>query len=78
MYRKNEIKIFGAKKIKNIKLIKTKEYPGFPTDLQAQFMVLLCKANGKSTITENISDYPSIRTFPTSMDSRNNFFFIVI
>ena len=34
--------------------MKTKEYPGFPTDLQAQFMVLLCKANGKSIITESI------------------------
>ena len=53
-YGKNEIKIYGAKKIKNIKLIKTKEYPGFPTDLQAQFMVLLCKAEGRSVIEENI------------------------
>ena len=53
-YGKNEIKIFGAKKIKNIKLIKTKEYPGFPTDLQAQFMTLLCKAEGRSVIEENI------------------------
>ena len=53
-YGKNEIKIFGAKKIKNIKLIKTKEYPGFPTDLQAQFMTLLCKAEGRSVIAENI------------------------
>ena len=53
-YEKNEIKIYGAKKIKNIKLIKTKEYPGFPTDLQAQFMVLLCKAEGRSVIEENI------------------------
>ena len=35
-------------------MIKTKEYPDFPTDLQAQFMVLLCKANGISRITENI------------------------
>ena len=27
---------------------------------------------------DNIFDYPSIRTFPTGMDSRDNFFFIVI
>ena len=29
-------------------------YPGFPTDLQAQMMVLLCKANKNSVIQENI------------------------
>ena len=51
---KNKINIKGPKKIKNITNITTKEYPNFPTDLQAQFMVLLCKANGRSTITESI------------------------
>ena len=50
----NNIRIQGPDKIKPIKNIKTKEYPSFPTDLQAQFMVLLCKANGKSIITESI------------------------
>ncbi|PMP63074.1 MAG: UDP-N-acetylglucosamine 1-carboxyvinyltransferase, partial [Sulfurihydrogenibium sp.] len=34
--------------------IETREYPLFPTDLQAQFMTLLCFANGVSEITENI------------------------
>jgi UDP-N-acetylglucosamine 1-carboxyvinyltransferase len=34
--------------------IETKEYPYFPTDLQAQMMVLLCFANGVSKIKENI------------------------
>ncbi len=51
---KNLIHIRGPQKIKNIKNISTKEYPGFPTDLQAQIMVLLCMADGKSTITEKI------------------------
>jgi len=50
---KNEVQIKGSKKIKNINL-KTAPYPGFPTDLQAQMMVLLCKANKKSTIREEI------------------------
>ena len=50
---KNEILIQGRKKIKNIN-IKTSPYPGFPTDLQAQMMVLLCKANKKSHIREEI------------------------
>lgn len=34
--------------------ITTAPYPGFPTDLQAQFTALLTLANGTSTITENI------------------------
>ena len=50
----NKIFIKGPKKIKSIKNIKTKEFPGVATDLQSQLMVLMCKANGKSTITENI------------------------
>ena len=49
----NEIEIKGSKKIKNINLT-TSPFPGFPTDLQAQMMVLLCKANKKSIITEDI------------------------
>ena len=51
--RKDEIHIQGSKKIKNIN-IKTSPYPGFPTDLQAQMMVLLCRANKKSVIKEDI------------------------
>ena len=51
--KNNEIHIVGNKKIKSIN-IKTAPYPGFPTDLQAQIMVLLCKANKKSLIKEDI------------------------
>jgi len=51
--KKNEILIQGNKKIKSIN-IKTSPYPGFPTDLQAQMMVLLCKANKESHIKEEI------------------------
>ena len=51
--KKDEIHIVGNKKIKSIN-IKTSPYPGFPTDLQAQIMVLLCKANKKSLIKEDI------------------------
>ena len=43
---------------KNIKLkqtnVITKPYPGFPTDLQAQLMVLMTQAKGISKISENI------------------------
>ncbi len=34
--------------------IKTLPYPGFPTDLQAQVMALLCHCNGTSVISEGI------------------------
>ena len=51
---KDEIHIKGPQQIKKISHLATKEYEGFPTDLAPQFMVLLCKANGRSSITENI------------------------
>ncbi len=34
--------------------VTTEEYPGFPTDMQAQFMALATQANGTSLVTENI------------------------
>ena len=41
---------------KNLKSVKitTKEYPGFPTDLQAQLTASLLKSNGKLELKENI------------------------
>jgi len=51
--KKNYIIINKAKIIKKIN-ITTKPYPGFPTDLQAQLMVLLTQANGISRIKEDI------------------------
>jgi UDP-N-acetylglucosamine 1-carboxyvinyltransferase len=32
----------------------TEPYPGFPTDMQAQFMVLMCVAEGAAMVTETI------------------------
>ncbi len=51
--KKNYIIINTPKKINSINL-KTEPYPGFPTDLQAQIMVLMTKSKGISTIRENI------------------------
>ena len=51
---KNEqINIKGTNDIKNIN-IKTAPYPGFPTDMQGQLMVLLCKSKKRSVISEEI------------------------
>ncbi len=50
---KNDVIVLNSKNIKPVS-IKTEPYPGFPTDLQAQIMVLMTKANGVSKIKENI------------------------
>jgi UDP-N-acetylglucosamine 1-carboxyvinyltransferase len=47
------IEVMGKNVIKPFCLI-TSPYPGFPTDLQPQFMALACIANGKSCIQETI------------------------
>ena len=51
---KNLMKIKKDNKIINSIDISTAPYPGFPTDLQAQFMTLMALGNGKSSIKENI------------------------
>lgn len=51
---KNKIYIMSSGNIKAIDTIRTQPYPGFPTDMQAQFMALLTKANGTSIITETV------------------------
>lgn len=50
---KNSITISPAKEIKPIH-ITTTEYPGFPTDMQAQFMALCTQAEGTSVIDERL------------------------
>ena len=47
------IEIFRAAKVRPVS-VKTAPYPGFPTDMQAQFMVLQSLAHGSSTSTETI------------------------
>lgn len=47
------ITLLPAQSIKPVKLTTT-EYPGFPTDMQAQFMALATQANGVSIIDENL------------------------
>ncbi len=51
--KRNHLLVSRSKILKNINVV-TKPYPGFPTDLQAQIMVLMIKANGVSSIKENI------------------------
>ncbi len=51
--KKNLIKVTGPKRIKAVD-IKTLPFPGFPTDMQPQFMALSCIAKGTSVITETV------------------------
>ncbi|MGB9893280.1 MAG: UDP-N-acetylglucosamine 1-carboxyvinyltransferase, partial [Candidatus Saccharicenans sp.] len=51
----NALRVTGQEEIKPQDII-TAPYPGFPTDMQAQFMVLMTQANGTSIITETIFD----------------------
>ncbi len=47
------LRVKGPKEIRPVD-IKTQPHPGFPTDMQAQLMVLLTVADGSSVITENV------------------------
>jgi UDP-N-acetylglucosamine 1-carboxyvinyltransferase len=47
------VRAIGNKRIKSVDA-KTLPYPGFPTDMQAQFMVLMALAKGLSVISETI------------------------
>lgn len=49
----NSVRVMGDNPLKAAD-ITTEEYPGFPTDMQAQFMALATQAEGTSVITENI------------------------
>ena len=52
-YTEDVISIKGPKVINSVD-ITTMPFPGFPTDLQAQFMTIMCIANGSSIIEETI------------------------
>jgi UDP-N-acetylglucosamine 1-carboxyvinyltransferase len=47
------IRVVGSKRIRSVD-VKTAPYPGFPTDMQAQLMVMMSLARGLSVISETI------------------------
>jgi len=51
----HSLRVIGSDEIKS-QDITTSPYPGFPTDMQAQFIVLMTQASGTSIITETIFD----------------------
>ena len=77
---KDYIIILHSHKIKPIN-IKTEPYPGFPTDLQAQMIVLMTKAKGKSQIKENIFEnrfmhVPELNRMGAKINTSGNFSYI--
>lgn len=52
----NSVQIKPAQSLKPVEMLKTAVFPGFPTDLQAPFAVLLTQANGVSRIFETLFD----------------------
>ena len=50
---KDSIRVRGDGTLRAVD-ISTEEYPGFPTDMQAQFMALATQAEGTTIVTENI------------------------
>jgi len=49
----DSVRVMAGHELKSLDMT-TEEYPGFPTDMQAQYMVLATQADGTSIITENI------------------------
>ena len=72
---KTSLIIKSSKNLKRIN-ISTRPYPGFPTDLQAQFMVLLTQINGESKIKEDIFEnrfmhVPELRRMGAQIEIKN-------
>tara|TARA_B110000238_G_scaffold154263_1_gene166691 strand:- start:1952 stop:3208 length:1257 start_codon:yes stop_codon:yes gene_type:complete len=73
--QKSTIEVFKSKNIKKIN-ISTKPYPGFPTDLQAQLMVLMTRAQGVSKIKESIFEnrfmhVPELKRMGANIEIKN-------
>ncbi len=74
--KKNYLEVFKSKNIKPAN-IKTDPFPGFPTDLQAQIMILMTQAKGVSKIRESIFEnrfmhVPELKRMGAKIEIRNN------
>ncbi len=81
LVNKNTITILKTRRLKKIN-ISTKPFPGFPTDLQAQLMVLMTQAYGVSKIKENIFEnrfmhVPELKRMGAKIEIKNKTAFII-
>jgi len=63
----DRVRVTGPKRLNPVDVV-TREYPGFPTDMQAQIIAALCAADGVSTVKETIypdrfTHVPELRRF---------------
>ncbi len=61
--------------------ITTQPHPGFPTDMQAQFMAMMCVAEGRSVVTETIFEnrfmhVPELSRMGADIETRHNTAFV--
>jgi UDP-N-acetylglucosamine 1-carboxyvinyltransferase len=78
--KESSIIIKRTKRLKSIN-VTTQAFPGFPTDLQAQLMVLMTQANGLSKIKENIFEnrfmhVPELKRMGANIKIKNKTAFI--
>jgi UDP-N-acetylglucosamine 1-carboxyvinyltransferase len=76
----NAIEIGGAEQIKPVN-VTTSIYPGFPTDLQAQWIALMSRADGSSMVTDTIftdrfTHVPELNRLGAKIVVKNNSAFI--
>ena len=77
---KNSIQVTSSENLKKFN-ISTEPYPGFPTDLQAQIMILMTQAKGRSTMKEKIFEnrymhVPELRRMGAKIKIKNNVAYI--
>lgn len=52
--KNDKIILTSSGKLKSVDLVETMPFPGFPTDLQAQYSALCCTAKGTTLVVENL------------------------
>jgi len=72
----NTIRVEAPETIKAVS-VETQIYPGFPTDLQAQWATLMTQADGRSTVTDNIyfdrfSYVPELKRLGANLSVKGN------
>lgn len=72
----NTIRVEAPETIKAVS-VETQIYPGFPTDLQAQWATLMTQADGQSTVTDNIyfdrfSYVPELKRLGANLSVKGN------
>ncbi|MGI6168265.1 MAG: UDP-N-acetylglucosamine 1-carboxyvinyltransferase [Christensenellales bacterium] len=55
-FEKDAARVIGPRRPREIQLLETLPYPGFPTDMQAQMFALCTVADGTSVVVENVFD----------------------